>query len=193
MLETIREFAAARLADDPHELAVRHRSLEFLRSLAEEARLGVADQQAGTIRLEVATRELDNIRGALEWALAHDPVRGLELATALEEFWVIREAVEGSNWFERLLAAAPDSPAVARAGALRAFGGALDIEGEHEVAAPKYRESLALYEAIGNEFEVANLRFRVAANMANRGNSQRRPCSSPRSSPSSSGSGIESG
>ena len=169
MLETIREFAAARLADDPHELAVRHRSLEFLRSLAEEARLGVADQQAGTIRLEVATRELDNIRGALEWALAHDPVRGLELATALEEFWVIREAVEGSNWFERLLAAAPDSPAVARAGALRAFGGALDIEGEHEVAAPKYRESLALYEAIGNEFEVANLRFRVAANMANRG------------------------
>ena len=169
MLETIREFAAARLADDPDELAVHRRLLEFLRSLAEEARLGVADEHAGSMRLDVAARELDSIRGSLEWALAHDPVRGLELATALEEFWVIREAVEGANWFERLLAAAPDAPAVVRAGALRAFGGALDIESEHAVAAPKYRESLALYEAVGNEFEIANLRFRVAANMANCG------------------------
>ncbi len=169
MLETIREFAATRLVEDGEEQHVQRRLIDFLRSLARSARLGVADEQAGSIDLEVAVRELDNIRGALQWASEHDPIRGLELATALEEFWVIREAVEGSLWLERLLEASPHAPASIRAGALRALAGALNIEGQHVRATPLYAESLELYETVGNEFEVANLRFRIAANMANLG------------------------
>jgi tetratricopeptide (TPR) repeat protein len=87
----------------------------------------------------------------------------------LEEFWVIREPFEGARWEERLLAAAVEAPPELRAAGLRALGGALDIVGERDRAAPCYRESLDLYEAVGDHTAAAFLRFRVGANAVNRG------------------------
>ncbi len=113
--------------------------------------------------------EIDNARAVLEWALDRDPERGLHLATWLEAFWVVREPVEGASWLERLLAAAPDADPELRGRAWRALGGALDIDGEHERAAPCYRTSLELFTATGNEVEAAHMRFRVAVSMVFRG------------------------
>ncbi len=54
-------------------------------------------------RLDV---ELDNIRLALDWALANDIEKGLQVAAALEWFWHIRNHwTDGVGWLERLLAA----------------------------------------------------------------------------------------
>jgi tetratricopeptide (TPR) repeat protein len=123
-------------------------------------------------QLELIASELDDIRGALDWALANDAHLGLELAVALEEFWVIREPAEGRSWEERLLDAAPDAPLQLRAAGLRALGGARDISGEHELAAPCYRASLELFEALGDDAEAAFLRFRIGANAINRGENE---------------------
>ena len=62
----------------------------------------------------------DNVRAALGWATEHDAVRGLELAIALEEFWVLRDPPEGTSWLERLRARAEDAPPRLRATAARA-------------------------------------------------------------------------
>ena len=122
--------------------------------------------------LDLAQRELDNIRAALAWSLENDPELGLHLSVALEEFWVIRGPVEGTGWHERLLEAAPGAPSAVRAAGLRSLGGALDIVGEHERAAPCYRASLELYEALGDDDEAWNLRFRIGANAVNRGDTE---------------------
>ena len=72
------------------------------------ARLSEA-RQVGTERLEA---EYDGIEQALEWSLAHDPERGLELAARLRSFWSAtgRFAV-GRAWIGKLLTATSNRPA----------------------------------------------------------------------------------
>ena len=171
MLETIREFALLRLSESGDEDVLRGRQLDVLLRLAERANTG-GDLETSRSRrwhLHLVAPELDNIRALLIWTADRAPERGLELAAAFESFWAVREPVEGAAWLERLLQAAPDASPKLRAGSLRALGGTLNIFGEHERAAPRYRESLELFEAIADEPNSANLRFRIAANLVNLG------------------------
>ena len=174
MLETIREFAMARLSESGDEDALRRGQLDSLLRLAKCANTGEGMETGGPGRwhLGLVAPELDNIRALLAWAADRAPECGLELMTALESFWVVREPVEGAAWLERLLQGAPDAPPRLRAGSLRALGGVLDIFGEPERAAPRYRESLELFEAIADEPNSANLRFRIAANLVNQGQTE---------------------
>ncbi len=173
MLETIREFATARVADSGEEGSIRRRLTQWLLELARRARASVpaevADQGGGSSDLHLFAPELDNIRAVLGWSLEHDAELGLELAVALEQFWVIHEPLEGAAWLERLLGAASSAERPLRAAALRALAGALDIYGDHEAAAPVYQASLDLFEEIGDEHGATNLRFRVGCNLANMG------------------------
>jgi tetratricopeptide (TPR) repeat protein len=105
----------------------------------------------------------------LDWAAEHDPERGLALAASLEGFWLVREQTEGTSRLEPLLARTPDAEPQLRAHALRALGGALQLSGEPERAAPYYQHSLELFIASGEEVQTANLRYRVAGNMVDRG------------------------
>jgi hypothetical protein len=101
------------------------------------------------------------------WTIS--PEQGLELAAALEGFWLVREQAEGASWLEPLLAQAPNAEPVLRAHALRALGGALQLSGEPERAAPHYQQSLELFVVLGDEVQAANLRYRVAGNMVDMG------------------------
>jgi len=96
MFETIREYAAERLAvaADSGSLHERH-AMHFL-SFAEgaEAELGGAESGLWLERLE---EERENLRAALDWARAVGSiVVELRLATALRDFWIARgPAAEG--------------------------------------------------------------------------------------------------
>jgi tetratricopeptide (TPR) repeat protein len=169
MLETIREFATERLEETGDEDRIRRRQIDSLVELAGRAGFRGVVEGATRYRPELILPEIDNARAALAWATEHDTVRGLELATALGEFWVLREPTEGTSWLERLLAGSAAVPPHLRARAARAIGGTLEIFGDFEGAAPRYAESLAIFDELGEELETANMRFRVAANMANRG------------------------
>jgi predicted ATPase/class 3 adenylate cyclase len=170
MLETIGEFAAERLKETGDESRLRRRQIGLLVDVAHRAGLGgVTSSGATRWELDVIAPELDNVRAALTWAVEHDAVLGLELATALEEFWVVRDPTEGTSWLERLLPAASEAPPRLRARAARAIGGTLDIFGAHDKATPYYAESLGLFEELPDQLEAANVRFRVAANLVNRG------------------------
>jgi predicted ATPase len=105
MLETIRQYAGAKLAETNDAKAVNERHLAHYLGFAEtaEPHFFHPDQLRW---YAMADAELDNIRAALEWALACARVQsGLRLANALDRYWVARlywrEAI---GWLERLLA-----------------------------------------------------------------------------------------
>jgi predicted ATPase/DNA-binding CsgD family transcriptional regulator len=88
LLETIRQFAAARLAEFAEETATHHRLLEWALEVAAsaEATLASADWPAWASRLAA---EQANIRAALSWALSgHEPEAGRELAARLARWWI---------------------------------------------------------------------------------------------------------
>jgi predicted ATPase/DNA-binding SARP family transcriptional activator len=94
LLETVRQYAADRLAEsgDAEEAKRRH-ALAFL-SLAERER-----------RVAVLSPDHDNFRAALEWALSAGDRAGPRLACALGDFWLARGLLaEGRDWLERALA-----------------------------------------------------------------------------------------
>ena len=168
MLETIREFAWERLDASGEEDTLRRAQAHRLIQLTERAGTrGIVDFRPWNF--DLVAPEIDNVRAVLEWALTQDPARGLELAVSLESYWVVREPAEGAAWLERLLERAPAASGQLRAHALLALGGALDIFGRPERAAPCYRESLDLFAEGDHKEHVANVRFRVAANMVMRG------------------------
>jgi tetratricopeptide (TPR) repeat protein len=169
MHETIREFASEQLAASDEEELIRRAHAEWLMRLVSPRGAPGHHEVRSPEELDLAQRELDNIRAALAWTLDNDPTLGLELTVGLEEFWVIRGPSEGAAWHERLLERAADAPPALRAAGLRSLAGALDIVGDHDGAAPHYRASFELLEALGDDVEMSNLRFRIGANAVNRG------------------------
>jgi tetratricopeptide (TPR) repeat protein len=169
MHETIREFGNEQLAASDEEERIRRGHAEWLVRLVSPRGAPGHHEVRSPEELDLAQRELDNIRAALAWTLDNDPTLGLELTVGLEEFWVIRGPSEGAAWHERLLERAPEAPPALRAAGLRSLAGALDIVGDHDGAAPHYRASFELLAALGDDVEVSNLRFRIGANAVNSG------------------------
>jgi predicted ATPase/DNA-binding CsgD family transcriptional regulator len=88
LLETIRQFAAARLADFGEDTAAHNHLLSWALEMATaaEATLASAEWPAWASRLSA---EQANMRAALSWALGgHDPEAGRELAARLARWWI---------------------------------------------------------------------------------------------------------
>jgi predicted ATPase/DNA-binding CsgD family transcriptional regulator len=106
--ETIRQYAADRLAEAGEAAAARDRHLAWFLAFAEalESKLQ-RDLDAWRTRLE---REHDNLRAALDWGLAApDPERGRRLAAELPWLWHLhRHGREGLGYLRRAIDRAPD-------------------------------------------------------------------------------------
>ena len=105
MLETVRQYAHARLLESGAGERVRDRHLVYYVNLAEQAE----PHLRGKGMLDWLNRldeEHDNLHLALEWSLAGHLEEGLRLAASLMWFWHIRNyQVEGVTWLEKMLAA----------------------------------------------------------------------------------------
>ncbi|MGC8667766.1 MAG: tetratricopeptide repeat protein [Chthonomonadales bacterium] len=91
LLETMREFALEKSAEEEGGDTLRDRHLQYYRDLAEEAMVGVLGPRQ-PFWLDRLEREHDNMRAAIHWcriAPSHDE-DGLRLAGALSRFWFIR-------------------------------------------------------------------------------------------------------
>ena len=119
LLDTVRYYAADRLAEAGGTDAARDRHAA--------AFVGLAERERG---LAVLAREQDNFRAALEWSLARGDQAGPRLARALGEFWIGRGLLaEGRDWLERALAQHPADQRL-RADLLRLLGAVLFEAGE---------------------------------------------------------------
>ncbi|HEY6760901.1 MAG TPA: AAA family ATPase, partial [Baekduia sp.] len=138
-MDTIRQFAAERLAESGEGDAVARRHLDWCRELARDH---------GT--LHALEDDHDNLRAALTWALKHDPPAALTLATLLWRFWLDRSwFVEGTGWLDAVLRAAPErSPA--RVEALLAAAGLALRRGDPYAYLRRLEETLGIYDDLGD-------------------------------------------
>jgi predicted ATPase/DNA-binding XRE family transcriptional regulator len=151
LLETIRHYAAERLAEAAEaENARRRHAVTFL-SLAERER-----------ELSVLAREHDNFRAALEWSLSADDETGPRLAAALGSFWMARGFhLEGRVWLERALTHGP-AAAPLLANLHRLLGELISQTGDSHRARSILTEGLHVAEKSG----LAGLQARLRCDLA---------------------------
>ncbi len=144
LLETIREYAAERLAASGEGEALRARHARHFLALAESPPAARDAAWGGWLaRLE---RERDNLRAALAWALAAGEAEtALRLGSALRAFWrASGTASEGRRWLAQALAGTGTAPAPLRARALRAAAHLAHYQGDYARARALYETQLAL-------------------------------------------------
>lgn len=154
LLETIRHYAAGRLAETGDAGPARRRHAGAFLALAERE----SD-------LAVVAREHDNFRAALSWSLPEDSDTGPRLARALGDFWLARGLLqEGQDWLERALAAGPADPRL-RADLLRLLGMTLhqaDLERAEAILSEGYR----IAEAVGLRAAQARIQVQLSQTRA---------------------------
>jgi tetratricopeptide (TPR) repeat protein len=150
MLETVREFAAERLAAAGEEPATRRAHAAHFLALAERAEpeLAGAEQGAWLDRLET---EHDNLRAAVAWSVAADAgATAVRLVGALWRFWWVRgHAGEGRAWADRALAGGAGTPAE-RARAFYTAGSLAEKLADAAAAVPRLEAGLAAARAAGD-------------------------------------------
>jgi non-specific serine/threonine protein kinase len=118
LLETVRQYAAARLAEEGEADQARSRHAAAFLRLAE-----------GERDLAALSREHDNFRAALEYTLPGGGQGGPRLTRALGGYWLARGFLqEGRGWLERALAGEADRRL--RADLLRLLGAMLYETGD---------------------------------------------------------------
>jgi non-specific serine/threonine protein kinase len=162
MLETVRDHGLARLRESGGEAAARaaHRA-HFLAMAEEGARhLRGPQQVAWLARLE---QEHDNLRGALDDALATDDVgSATRLAIALHRFWLVTRSYLGESTqrlqaLEARLHAVPEArvPASQRAQLLTALGLLTGVRSDLATSRRYFEAALAAHRAVGDVGSVA--------------------------------------
>jgi predicted ATPase/DNA-binding SARP family transcriptional activator len=123
MLETIRAFAAERLAGSGEAERIRaaHAGYFCRRAQAAEPRLRGADQLAW---LALLTADWENFTAALRWAIdSGDATTAVRLGASLGWFWNLRSAHgEAVSWLSEALALPGEVPAELRAQCLAYLG-----------------------------------------------------------------------
>jgi predicted ATPase/DNA-binding CsgD family transcriptional regulator len=149
MLETIREYAAERLAAMPEAEQVRGaHAAAFLALVEADGR-----PHAGLARkewLEQVDAEHNNIRAALSWYRQHDRPAALRLAASMSAFWSLRgHHTEGRQRLGELLDLVSSS-SVVRVSALNGASWLAIDQGDYARAADMLRASIGLSQALGD-------------------------------------------
>ena len=168
MLQTLREYALEKLVESGEDSAMRARHAEHMLAVAQSANL--YQESEGEQRYGLIGSERDNIRGTLRWAVnGGDTELGLELAIALELFWLACSVEEGRSWLEALLFGQAAVRPGLRARALRTCGTLRRYAGDLTGAEALYEQSLAAYRALGDQHGVGTLLLHLGACAGERG------------------------
>jgi len=158
MLETIREYALARLAASGEEETIRQQHASFFLALAEEAEPALAGAEQVTWLNQLET-EHDNLRAALAWSIETAIDVGLRLAGALGTFWRVRGYyIEGRDWLSKALTkshADSTSTDSFRAKALNSAGKLALFQGDTTAAYSLQEESATLWRKVGDRHGLA--------------------------------------
>src|SRR3954454_6653698 len=161
LLETIRQYAAERLAEAGEGDAIARAHAGYLTALAEQAETELrGDGQARWLPRLAAER--DDIDAALAWCTAHadtEPDAGLRLVGSLGWYWYFATHPDGGRRVAAMLAAAPGGSPAARARALQALAVAgrtgACIAHPHPDCAAAAAQSRELFAGLGEAFRAA--------------------------------------
>ena len=148
MLETIREYALERLAEDPDAEDIRRRHAEYFAAIGEELDHAHASAE-GRRRMRELAAEIDNVRAALRWTLAKpEPELALGLAGAGVFPFHAREV---ATWMDQAMTYIDQLEPAQRAKAYRDASGVRFLFGDFEAARVLGERSVALYQEVGDE------------------------------------------
>ena len=163
MLETVRDYALEHLQNAGEEQDVRRRHMRHFRKLAAHADR-LLEGPAGRRRMERDTQQLFT---ALEFAMRDDPQNALAMAADLGPWWLIHQSYEEArNACARVLAAAPDDDARARAQVLWAAALLAVLDEDYEQARTYAQEAFPLADASGDQRTIG--RWMIMAGNAQR-------------------------
>lgn len=154
MLETIREFAAERLALRPDVDHVRARHVQTYLALIETAAPHFTDDQQRKW-LDLVSVDHDNLRAALTHALASgDAETAQRISGAMWRFWQMRGFLsEGRVRSDTALMAGPGSP-ISRLKALEGAGGLAYWQADGLASQRYYEEQVAVARALGDKSQI---------------------------------------
>jgi predicted ATPase len=149
MLETVRQYASARLEERPEREAIRRRHFDVYERLAASAaaRLNTHDE---TSALSVLDAEVDNLSAALRWAIRRAPASAVRLACHLGGYWVIRADASGLGYLDAVLTAGDGGDAADRGRVLLFRARLRGARHEHVLAREDTNDAVALLEEIGD-------------------------------------------
>jgi predicted ATPase/class 3 adenylate cyclase len=159
MLDTIREYAADKLAAGGEHDAVAARHCAHFFELTRSGSRGLAgDEQASWLRR--FETEADNLRAARAAAVTGrgiDPVLAVKIGVNLMGFWMLRgRASEGRAALREAIALpAVQASDLAHAWGLYAAAGLASSQGEHAEARRLLERCLALRRGLGNPVQIA--------------------------------------
>ncbi|HTT51202.1 MAG TPA: tetratricopeptide repeat protein [Streptosporangiaceae bacterium] len=170
LLDTIKEYAASRLAASGEEDMVRRRHRDYLLRYAEWVVSQAFVRGAPSWPRRVAlyrqiSGDLDNYRLALATSLQHgDIAEGLRMCGAMRNPWVTHgDTAEGVEWFDRFLSRPGGGPAEVRGPAL-VFRGDLAFEQQdYETVSRMAAEGLELCREAGDPHQAGALRLLAVA------------------------------
>jgi hypothetical protein len=164
LLETVRQFAAERLAEEPETASrTRGQHAEFFLALAEgiEPTLWTGNAERGAALLD---RESNNLRVALrELVDQGDAERAQRLAGMLARYWIVRSALsEGITRLTEALALPRTLPAV-RIRALVGLAAVATYQANFAVAEKPAHEALALARELRDHHTIAWATYQFGA------------------------------
>jgi non-specific serine/threonine protein kinase len=173
--ETIRQYGHEKLLESNEVESIQDRHLNYFYKLIEEgdANLHSAGEMVWLERLE---QEHDNLRTAFEWAFSkNDPDACLKFVTSMRWFlWVRGYLMEGSNSIMRAMEKSQGASKSARAQALLTFGFFMAILGEYQQADTSLKESITLFEELGDQIGIGSARHYMAISIGWQGDRVRK-------------------
>ena len=156
MLETMREYARARLAQRADAPLIRQRHATYFLALAEIA-IPLTQERPDSAHLAQLDAEYGNQRTALQWMLEqHDSEGSLRLCNGLAPLWDIHGHLsEGRAWLRATLALPSDEASTARADALETASRLAIEQGDWSEATELLTQALVLGRRLGDERRVA--------------------------------------
>jgi predicted ATPase/class 3 adenylate cyclase len=151
LLETVRQYAAVRLAEAGEVDGLRDRQLAYYLALARAAEPQVVGAGRDDPVLHTLAIELPNLRAALERAATTDPDAGLRLVDTLTLFWLFTGRYrEGDAAYARALDAGGEEPTPVRGRALAGRANLALYGGAYEAASGWAQAALETGEACGD-------------------------------------------
>ncbi len=153
LLETVRQYATARLADTAELDGLRERHLAYHLGLVQTAEPRVLSAGRDDPVLLVLAAELPNLRAALERAAVTDPDAALSLANALTLFWLVTGRYrEGDAAYARALDAAGEEATPLRGRVLAGRANLALYSGHYERAYEWAQAALEIDETCGDHW-----------------------------------------
>lgn len=152
LLETLQEYALGRLHErgDVDALWYQHAMYYLAQAEQAEPQLSSNQQVAWLDRLE---HEHDNLRAALNRSVERGWIEtAARVGGALWRFWFAHGHLsEGRKWLDTIMHAGQELPVAVRAKVLNGAGALAWAQNDYQQAQPLLQESLALFQALGDQ------------------------------------------